>query len=67
LWDVKPYSINQAGKTYIKHWNDTVKQDLKEISMSWEDAQECCDSREDGCVTLYPRHRMNQGLRIYNI
>ena len=30
-----------------KNWIDTVKQDLKEIDMFWEEAQERCAHRED--------------------
>ena len=30
-----------------KNCNDTIRQDLKDIGMLWEEAQECCIDRED--------------------
>jgi len=31
----------------LRNWINTVRQDLKEIGMSWEEAQECFVDRED--------------------
>ena len=37
----------RAGKP-SKNWIDTAKQDLKDIALSWEEAQESCADREAG-------------------
>jgi len=41
------WEANTAKRRPGKNWIDTVKQDLKDIGMYWEEAEECCTDRED--------------------
>jgi len=34
-------------ETLIKNWTDTIREDLKETGVSWEEAHKHCIKRED--------------------
>jgi len=37
----------KAAGRLRENWIDIIRRDLKEIGVSWEEAQECCAERKD--------------------
>ena len=72
LKQIMHWEANTMKRTTVRsrrNWTDTIRQDLKEIGMSWEEAQERFADGEDGrqcvnvCGPVCFRHALNQRAR----
>jgi len=56
-----------------KNWIDTIRQDLKSIGMTWEDAEQSAINREDWCQSVaqcvydtgWPKSKYVRSSKVY--